>query len=505
MKSDLIFVLENAAWPALLVDGSGMVLRASPAAVRAFGSVLEGEAPRLSAIWPPENGSTPEQFLARWERSPAGAVALKFLLKGGGVGEFPVSICPFSRDGRKYYIFQMLPEAAPAAGAAKIPPSENSLAQKQKLDCALQLARTVSLDFNNALTSILGHASFLLGKAAPGHPWRRSLLEVEKSAQRAAEISNELGAFSHQEMEPRRTAAGNLNTVVNRCVEFFHNAQGGTIAWKLQLEKGLFAAQFDEAKVQQAFTKILENAVEAVAGAQGAQITVRTRNVELTRPTQDRNVQLAAGAYVCVEIADNGGGIGPDVLPRIFEPFFTTKQGSHRGLGLALVYGIITNHGGCVAVSGGLNAGASVRVYLPTERQTVRESPGADEKSHNAETILVVDDEQLLLTMAETILADCGYKVLVADSGEKALALLSRGDAAVDLVVTDLVMPGMSGRELIERIRQLMPEMKLLCMSGYVMPSEKQPDTTCLQKPFTSAELLAKVGEAVAQNPPVDG
>ena len=369
MKSDLIFVLENAAWPALWVDGSGTVLRASPAAVRAFGSVLEGEAPRLSAIWSLENGSTPEQFLARWERLPAGTVALKFFLKGGGIGEFPVSICPFSKDGQKYFIFQMTTGVAPAVGAAKIPPLENSLAQKQKLDCALQLARTVSLDFNNALTSILGHASFLLGKAEPGHPWRRSLLEVEKSAQRAAEISNELGAFSRQEMEPRRAAAGKPEHGGGPLRGIFQrNAQGGTTAWKLQLEKGLFTAQFDEAKVQQAFTRILENAVEAVAGVTGAQITVRTRNVELSEPTQDRNVQLAAGAYVCVEITDNGRGIEPDVLARIFEPFFTTKKGSHRGLGLALVYGIITNHGGGVVVSSEPGAGASVRVYLPAEK-----------------------------------------------------------------------------------------------------------------------------------------
>jgi two-component system cell cycle sensor histidine kinase/response regulator CckA len=220
--------------------------------------------------------------------------------------------------------------------------------------------------------------------------------------------------------------------------------------------------------------------------------------VELTEPTQDRNAQLAAGAYVCVEINDNGHGIEPEVLERIFEPFFTTKKGGHRGLGLALVYGIITNHGGGVAVSGGPGAGASVRVYLPAERQTVREIPDVDEKPHNAETVLVVDDEPLLLTMAETILGDCGYTVLKADSGEKALALLARDDTKVDLVVTDLVMPGMSGRELMERIRQLAPGTRLLCMSGYVMPADRQPDTTYLQKPFTSAELVARVNEAVA-------
>ena len=172
--------------------------------------------------------------------------------------------------------------------------------------------------------------------------------------------------------------------------------------------------------MQQAFTKILENSMEAVAGAWRANHGADA-NVELTEPTQDRNVQLAAGAYVCVEFTDTAGGIEADVLPRIFEPFFTTEKGKPSRLGLALVYGIITNHGGGVAVLCEAGAGVSVRVYLPAERQTVRENPAADETSHGTETILVVDDDQLLLTMAETILADCGYKVLVADSGEKAL------------------------------------------------------------------------------------
>jgi CheY-like chemotaxis protein len=373
---------------------------------------------------------------------------------------------------------------------------------KQKLDCALQLARTVSLDFNNALTSILGHTSFLLSKAEPGHPWRHSLIEVEKSAERAAEIANELQTFSRQEKEARRVQPGNLNTVVGHCVDFFHNASGAAIVWKLQLEKSLFGARFDEAKLQQALTKVLENAVEAVTG--GGQITVQTRNLELTEPTQDRNAQLAAGTYVCVEIADNGAGIGPDVLPRIFEPFFTTKGKTHRGLGLALAYGIVSNHGGGVAVSSQPGAGASVRIYLSAEKQLAGESAGAGDNLHGSETVLVVDDEALLLTMTETILTEFGYKILTANSGQKALAILSRDNMNVDLVVTDLVMPGMSGRELVERIRQLSPATRILCMSGYSLSADKQVGTPYLRKPFTSAELLAKVRQVITANLGID-
>jgi CheY-like chemotaxis protein len=368
---------------------------------------------------------------------------------------------------------------------------------KQKLDCALQLARTVSLDFNNALTSVLGHTSLLLSKAEAGHPWRHSLMEVEKSASRAAEIANELAVFSRQEKETRKTPPGNLNVVANRCVDFFRNSHGAKITWKMQPERDLFGARFDEAKVQQALTKILENAVEAVGLGGTGQITVITRNVDLTEPTQDLNVRLTAGSYVCIEIEDNGNGMDAEVLPRIFEPFFTTKGKTHRGLGLALVYGIITNHGGGVAVSSQPGAGASVRVYLPAEKSLARDSSSGDENLNGTETILMVDDENVILTMAETILTEYGYRVLTAGSGQKAMAILSREDTKVDLIITDLVMPVMSGRELAERVRQILPAAKILSTSGYVMPSDKQTGTAYLQKPFTSRELLAKVKQVI--------
>ena len=156
----------------------------------------------------------------------------------------------------------------------------------------------MALDFNNALTSILGHTSLVLSKMEPNHPWRGSLIEVEKSAAKAAEIANDLGTFSRQEKEARAQAAGNLNLLLQRSVEFFQqNAGPEPVAWTLQLDRKLFAAKFDEAKMQQAFMKILENAVQALRDR--GRITVQTRNIELAEPTQDRNVQLAAGR-LCV-------------------------------------------------------------------------------------------------------------------------------------------------------------------------------------------------------------
>jgi len=512
MKPEIVFGLESAPWPALLVDANGVVMRANAAATTAFGGALSGDAPLLSAIWPAENGMTAVDFLKRWEQSPMPVVNLKFRAPNGPMAACTVSICTFAKDDRKWFVLQMLPITAPppkgapanAPAAAPASPSaankaeqDSGLALKQKLDCALQLARTMSLDFNNALTSILGHTSFLLGKAEAGHPWRHSLLEVEKSASRAAEIAGELAMFSQQErQQTRRVPPGNLNAITQRCVEFFRNANAGQITWHTQFERELFAVRFDEAKVQQAITKILENAVESLDGT--GQIAVQTRNMELTEPSQDLNVRLNAGTYVCVEIVDNGRGIDPDVLPRIFEPFFTTKGSHHRGLGLALVYGIVTNHGGGVAVSSQPGTGTSARVYLPAEKQFVRESTGNDKNLNGTETVLVVDDEDILLTMAETILAEYGYHVLTANSAQKALAMLSRDDARVDLVVTDLVMPTMGGRELVERIRQLLPKIQILCASGCVLPTDQQIGMLFLQKPYTSRELLNKVRQALS-------
>ena len=215
MKSDASFGLENAGWPALLVDTAGAICRANPAAISLFGAVLADESPRLSVVWSSDNTSGSDQFLAQWERSAIPTVPLKFQARGGHTVGYLTSICAFMKDGQKYFVLQLLREDGSAAPEVKPAGGEAGLALKQKLDCALQLARTVALDFNNALTSILGHTSLVLSKMEPNHPWRDSLMEVEKSAAKAAEIANDLGTFSRQEKESRAQTAGNLNLLLS--------------------------------------------------------------------------------------------------------------------------------------------------------------------------------------------------------------------------------------------------------------------------------------------------
>ncbi len=499
MKSDVVSGLANAAWPALLVDAAGTIHNANPAAVEAFGPDIGKGAATLATIWPAENQGSPAEFLARWERAPAATVQISLRGAGGINLAQTACVCALSEGGQKYFLLQFPGQGV--MGEAKGTSMDAGLAHKQKLDCALQLARTVSLDFNNALTSIMGHTSLILGKMEPNNPWRNSLLEVEKSAARAAEIANDLAAFSRNEKETKAQSAGNLNLLLQRNMETFQAAKlDKEVAWMLQLERKLYGAKFDEAKMQQALLKVMENAVEAL-GPSG-RIILQTKNLDLTEATQDRNAQLAAGAYVCAEITDNGCGIEAEVLPRIFEPFFTTKRGpKHRGLGLAWVYGIVTNHGGGVAVSSQPGAGASVRIYLPADKSFVNDHGPNNTDLKGNQTILMVDDEDLLLTLGQTILSEYGYRVLTANSGAKAIELVSKSDRQIDLLITDLVMPNMSGRELVEQVGRLSPFTRVLCSSGYVRSNSKEQDRAAfLQKPFTSQDLLIKVKLALASN-----
>jgi signal transduction histidine kinase/CheY-like chemotaxis protein len=501
MKPDFTFALEQAGWPAFLVDESGTIRKANEAAILVLGAVLEGDPALSASIWSPENGLTAEEYVARLELGSPPVTVLRFRVKGGATHSFHTFICPTHREGERVFLFQLLPEVpggpqSPPAPSTVPPALEASAAQRQKLECALQLTRTVSLDFNNALTTILGHVSLILSKMEPTHAWRPSLLEVERSAEKAAEIAQDLADFSRQEMDARSQAPGNLNSVVRHAVELFQKPGSAHILWTMQLEKRLFTVTFDEAKMLQAFVRILENAVEAV-GREG-RITVRTLNHSFTEPVISPTVQLAAGHYVCVEITDNGHGISPEILPRIFEPFFSTKSTpEHRGLGLAWVYGIVTNHGGIVSVVSPPGQGTTVRVFLPAQEKIVKDQATKVEDLRGTETVLFVDDEEMVLTLGRTVLSTFGYRVVTANSGPQALQLFGQAPSQIDLVVTDLVMPGMSGRELIDCLRRLSPTVPILSTSGYLRSTVE--DECYLRKPFTSQELLRKVKQVLLQ------
>jgi len=497
MTSDSFSAVGATGWPALLVDRAGLIHRANAAATRSFEPMLESLPVPLSRLWPAQTSVSPETWLTQWDPTAALLRSLRLKAAGGKTMQYSAAVSRFDPPEAGQYLIQLLPDSsvAPAPTPAM---SEASLLHKQKLECALQLARTVALDFNNSLTTILGHASWMLSEAEPDNPWRNSLVAVEQAAARAAEIASELGTFSRVDQGRGSQAAGDLNRLVERTVEVFKQKGGAeAVKWVLQLERRLYAVRFDEAKMQQALTKILENSVEALS--ERGQVTVQTRNLELEYPSQDRTAQLEPGTYVCIELADTGRGIAEADLPRAFDPFFTTKGTTgHRGLGLALAYGIITNHGGAIALSSEVGAGTSARIYLPAESTVVHEHHHETDDLRGHETVLMVDDEEMLLAMGEAVLSAHGYRVLTANSGQKALDVLSATVDRVDVMVTDLVMPGMSGRELIEHVNVFSPATRVVLTSGYVWPTGPEFNGLYLQKPFTSRELLRKVRQASA-------
>ncbi|MCD6049097.1 MAG: sensor hybrid histidine kinase [Verrucomicrobia bacterium] len=501
MSENWTNVLGQASWPVLSVGADGRMADLNDAAVQCFGQNAKGRP--FGEIWDASNQSEASAYLRQAVISVQSPTVILFKGREGDKISFSAYSCPVKAAGGAGCLIQLFQEVGTIATGnttmffrqPERPPNgplDPAQIHKQKLECALQLTRTVALDFNNALTSILGHTSLILRKLQPDSPWRGSLLEVEKSAEKAAEIAHDLAVFSRQEKDTKAQVAGNLNDLLRNGVESFRGLAGNGVEWKLHLESKLYTANFEEGKMQQAVMKVLENSVQAVS-KQG-RITVVTRNRDVTEPTQDGAVMLAPGSYVCLEVSDSGPGIAKDILPRIFEPFFTTKYG-HRGLGLAWVYGIVSNHGGLIAVSSAPGQGAAFRIYLPAQKRVVQDRVYNDDELRGNQTILMVDDEDLLLTMGEMVLSSFGYRVMTANSGQRALEILEEQGPRIDLLITDLVMPKMSGRELIEKVRPLFPYLPIICTSGYVRSksAEDANGEVYLQKPFSSQDLLLKV------------
>ena len=516
------FPLESAAWPVLLVSSVGEITYANAFARAIFGGADGNPSKRLVGLWTFENGCSAEQFLRQLDSGTTATFPLKLLTSKEGLVGFLVHISPWVREGKKEFIFQVHPKTAarqstvnasptevpaptppvpagPPGDQAKAAPDANALTLQQKLLCALQLTRTVAMDFNNALTSIMGHATHMLAQMPVDHPWRGSVQQIEKAAERATQVAFDLSSFSREEKEAQPDTSGNLNKLIRKLVDQHKSRAAAAVAWRVNLENRLFSASLNETKFTQAVEKILDNALEAV-GPEGT-VSISTQNRDLAQPLDDGRITLPPGTYVCLEINDTGPGIPPDVLPQVVDPFFTTKRG-HRGLGLAWAYGIVTNHGGSLALTSPSGQGTTVRIYLPAHRKTLEEGALADEDLRGDQTVLIVDDEELLLTMSEMVLTSFGYRVLTAANGRAALDIIERSDSHVDLVVTDLVMPHMDGHQLIQHLQNVAPGLRVICTSGNFRPSNRELGVTYMQKPFTSQDLLRVVKEAFQKPAP---
>ena len=365
------------------------------------------------------------------------------------------------------------------------------LLQAQKLESVGRLAGGIAHDFNNMLNVILGQTELALETLPADSPAAASLDEVMKAAQRSVELTRQLLAFARR--EPSLPRAIDLNGRIQEVLGMLERIIGEGIAVAWQPAQDLWPVRFDPGQLDHVLANLAVNARDAMAGVGTLTVTTATA----TRAEGDGS---AARDYVVLTVSDTGIGMDAETLGRIFEPFFTTKpQGRGTGLGLASVYGTVRQHGGLVEVESTPGAGTTFRILLPRSTEAVESLHGPDVRRASAggkETILVVEDEPAVLRLTCGILRREGYDVLSAQTPEEAEAIVTRHDGPLQLVLTDMVMPGMSGRDLWCRLKTLRPSLRCVIMSGYsreAIDGSDGLDVPSLQKPFSLAALVEKV------------
>ena len=387
--------------------------------------------------------------------------------------------------------------------------SEDHLRQSQKMEAVGRLAGGVAHDFNNLMTVVMGRTELLLSRLDEGNPLRRNAEEIKRTTERAVSLTQQLLAFSRKQVLTPKVL--DLNTVVANMERILRRLIGEDIDLVTVLGPALDRIKADPSQLEQVIMNLAINARDAMPS--GGKLTIETANAYLDQPYARNHPSVLPGSYVMLAVSDNGTGMDSETQARIFEPFFTTKeQGKGTGLGLATVYGIVKQSGGYVWVYSEPGWGTTFKIYLPrvADRVDVAEPPPAPARAQGSETILLVEDEAGVRELTREILQMNGYTVLEAEHGPKALEVCQHYSGTIDLMVTDVVMPQMSGAELSQQAATLRPAMKVIYISGYadraiVRHGILEADTIYLQKPFTPDALARKVREALDGREPADG
>ena len=387
---------------------------------------------------------------------------------------------------------------------------EAQLNQSQRLESLGQLAGGVAHDFNNLLGAIINYAAFIseeIGKAASGDfssDWsvvQRDVDQIKLASDRATQLTHQLLAFARREVV--RPQVLDLNEVVTEVEQLLRRTIGEHVEFLTTLGTGLWQVLADKGQIEQVLLNLAVNARDAMAS--GGTLTLDTANVVVDDAYAASRAELHAGRHVRLRVSDTGVGMPPDVVQRAFEPFFTTKpRGEGSGLGLATVYGIVTQAGGHAQIYSEPGVGTTVSALFPATDQAVSgKGPSVTARSTGrGQTVLVVEDEDAIREVTERILTRNGYNVISASGGEEALRLVAERTGPIDLLVTDVVMPHMLGREVAERISALRPGLRVLYMSGYAQPVLGTQGTldegvVLIEKPFSEVALMAKIVEVL--------
>ncbi|MFH0764875.1 MAG: PAS domain S-box protein, partial [Calditrichota bacterium] len=383
---------------------------------------------------------------------------------------------------------------------------EEQLAQSQKMEGIGRLAGGIAHDFNNLLTVIAGHVDMAILQVKPQDPLHSDLNEILRASNRAADLTRQLLAFSRKQILEVKVI--NLNDVISNLDKMLSRIIGEDVDLKIMQEKELWNVKADPGQIEQVIINLAVNARDAMS--EGGKLTIETLNVQLDSVYSQTHHEVISGEYVLLAVSDNGCGISEEVRAKIFEPFFTTKEvGQGTGLGLSTVYGIVRQSLGHIFVYSELDRGTAFKLYFPRSLEAAEPidkaaSPRPGEELRGSETILVVEDEPTVRDMAVKILRRYGYKVIDAATGGDAILLCEQMKVPVDLALTDVIMPNMSGAVFVERLRKIWPDVKVLYMSGYtanaiVHHGILDEGTPFLPKPFRPMDLLRKVKQIISE------
>jgi PAS domain S-box-containing protein len=498
-------IIDTALDAVITMDAAGHITAWNTQAEKIFGWPREKVLGKRMAdtIIPPKHRDAHEKGLKRFLATGAGTVSNRRIeitaLRHDGV-EFPVELAISPAKLGSNWTFSAfirdLTEQKKAAEALLL--VEAQLRQTSKMEAVGQLAGGVAHDFNNLLTAIMSYGAMLLDRIEPGDANREDVREIIAAADRAAGLTRQLLAFSRKQvMQPRVI---NINVVITDLENMLRRLIGEDIELHTSLDPRVARINADPGQLEQVLMNLIVNARDAMPD--GGRLTISTSNSVISAESTEGALHAAHGDYVMLAVSDTGTGMTREVQQRLFDPFFTTKeQGRGTGLGLSTVYGIVQQSGGEICVCSAVGMGTTFQVYFP------RLIPSADEQPDDvkrrdvprgSETVLLVEDDASLRSLAVRVLKNYGYEVLVASCGQEALAIASEPATLIDVVISDVVMPGMNGRQLVEKLFELRPEMPSLLMSGYaddhiLRRGILQGETAFLQKPFTPEQLARKL------------
>jgi hypothetical protein len=514
-------ILETAADAIIAVDSAGLVVFANAQADRLFGytsGALVGLAIDMLVPEPARGAHAARRagYFSNPRPRPMGAgVELAARRKDGT--EFPaeISLSGIQTDEGLLVsaaVRDLTDRIATHAererlkAAAEREHLENRLAQAQRLESLGQLAGGVAHDFNNLLGAIMNYTEFVgeevaaAGRGEVARDWasvERDVAQIRRATDRAAQLTRQLLAFARREVV--RPQVIDLNDVVNEVEELLRRTIGEHVRLQTTLGECLWPVVADKGQLEQVLVNLAVNARDAMPA--GGSLTIDTENLFVDDEYAVAHGNVQVGSHVRLRVSDSGTGMAPEVTAHAFEPFFTTKpRGEGTGLGLAQVYGIVTQSGGDVQIYSDAGFGTTVSVLLPATGQQAwaPDVPPEPGHAHGGETVLVVEDEEAMRDVATRILQRDGYVVIAASSGPEALELARDHEGPIDLLLTDVVMPRMLGREVAERMSELRPGLRVLYMSGYAQPvlgdrGVLDDGTHLLEKPFSERQLRARV------------